>query len=748
MKRLALALLLLAGSAQAATYYVTPVSTFTWAEGTNPVTPTTLTVANANATAGDIIRLLPGNYSATNQDIAPVNSGTSGNRITFMGHVLDTTSVTVRNLSLDQKSYITVKWVRSTGGASVQAAAGGGGGGAPLSDSLTNCRIQGGLNFYGSYDLAVNECVIGKGGTAGIQIAANSGAVPSAPTMRPAFTNLRVYVGGESGANAGNNCFKLAQVRNAAFSGVKVSSYASGSSGGVVPFEINFSKDCSFTDCKWTLNNQTPTDNLYAFMLRDSTRFCSFLRCSVTVDPASIHTTNITWAASGAVPTVAGTYANTFTNCFWETTGEARLQNSAYRYNFTGNVFKLGGTGFHVVTQSDTMTFDHNTFVRSSVGSVFISDDGLNRMPAITFKNNIVIASAGIGSPACAVGLVSILPPTSGSSYVNNNLYWSATPADSLKLVNFSGCATASKATWCSTYSRDCNSRFGNPNLNASTFIPNTGSPALGAYWPDGYVGAYNPTIAGDTTPPGQINDLSGAALSATRTSLAWTAAGDDGFSGVASTTVVKRAAAQIVTETDWTNATTISTTTSTNSTGGEQQSATDNTVSASTTYWYAVRSTDDASNQGAIGNSISITTPAAGDVTAPSAIGDLAASAMGGDGRAVYLTWTAPGNDAGVGTASSYDVRYRAAGTFIEANWAGATQVTGEPTPAAAGSFQYLVVGGLANATQYTFAVKTTDATGNTSTISNAATVTTNAATPPIATTATRKKKLSRAVF
>ena len=248
MKRLALALLLLAGSAQAATYYVTPVSTFTWAEGTNPVTPTTLTVANANAAAGDIIRLLPGNYSATNQDIAPVNSGTSGNRITFMGHVLDTTSVTVRNLSLDQKSYITVKWVRSTGGASVQAAAGGGGGGAPLSDSLTNCRIQGGLNFYGSYDLAVNECVIGKGGTHGIQIAANSGVVPSAPTMRPVFTNIRAYLGGESGAaTGGNNCFKLAQVRNHVFSNVKVWMYATGTSTGTVPFEMNFNKDGTFT---------------------------------------------------------------------------------------------------------------------------------------------------------------------------------------------------------------------------------------------------------------------------------------------------------------------------------------------------------------------------------------------------------------------------------------------------------------------------------------------------------------------
>ena len=72
-----------------------------------------------------------------------------------------------------------------------------------------------------------------------------------------------------------------------------------------------------------------------------------------------------------------------------------------------------------------------------------------------------------------------------------------------------------------------------------------------------------------------------------------------------------------------------------------------------------------------------------------------------------ITLTWTAPGDDGSTGTATTYDIRYSTS-AITEGNWASATQVTGEPTPAAAGTNQTMVVSGLSPSTTYYFAIKT----------------------------------------
>ena len=61
----------------------------------------------------------------------------------------------------------------------------------------------------------------------------------------------------------------------------------------------------------------------------------------------------------------------------------------------------------------------------------------------------------------------------------------------------------------------------------------------------------------------------------------------------------------------------------------------------------------------------------------------------------------------------ASYDIRYRTDGAVNESNWASATQVTGEPTPAPAGTSQSMVVSGLSPSTTYYFAIKTSDESG-----------------------------------
>jgi chitodextrinase len=69
-------------------------------------------------------------------------------------------------------------------------------------------------------------------------------------------------------------------------------------------------------------------------------------------------------------------------------------------------------------------------------------------------------------------------------------------------------------------------------------------------------------------------------------------------------------------------------------------------------------------------------------------------------------------------------------------ANFATATALTGEPTPAAPGTIQSLTVRGLSRQVTYWFAIKAVDDAANVSAISNVPSVTTPDTTPPAAIT------------
>ena len=86
---------------------------------------------------------------------------------------------------------------------------------------------------------------------------------------------------------------------------------------------------------------------------------------------------------------------------------------------------------------------------------------------------------------------------------------------------------------------------------------------------------------------------------------------------------------------------------------------------------------------------------------------------------NSVTLSWTAPGDDGSAGTAAQYDIRYSLS-TINEVNWGSATQVSGEPTPAAAGTPQEFEVTGLQPNTTYYLAIKTADEVPNWSPLSN----------------------------
>ena len=84
-----------------------------------------------------------------------------------------------------------------------------------------------------------------------------------------------------------------------------------------------------------------------------------------------------------------------------------------------------------------------------------------------------------------------------------------------------------------------------------------------------------------------------------------------------------------------------------------------------------------------------------------------------------VTLAWTAPGDDANLGTADHFEVRM-ATTPINNSNWASATPVGGAPTPQPNGTRQSMVVRGLTRGTTYYFAIKSVDDASNEAALSN----------------------------
>jgi hypothetical protein len=82
-------------------------------------------------------------------------------------------------------------------------------------------------------------------------------------------------------------------------------------------------------------------------------------------------------------------------------------------------------------------------------------------------------------------------------------------------------------------------------------------------------------------------------------------------------------------------------------------------------------------------------------------------------------LQWTAPGNDGPTGTAARYDLR-RSTQPITTATFASADTVAGVPLPATGGTVQTCAVALPVPGTLYYFALKTVDAAGNWSGVSN----------------------------
>ena len=218
-----------------------------------------------------------------------------------------------------------------------------------------------------------------------------------------------------------------------------------------------------------------------------------------------------------------------------------------------------------------------------------------------------------------------------------------------------------------------------------------------------------------DTTAPAAISDLALSSPSNSAMTVSWTASGDDNSTDTA-TTYDLRYSTSAITADNFSSATAV-TGEPTPSIAGSAESMTISGLSPSTTYYFALKTSDEVPNTSAISNVPSLATTAIADTTAPAAVSDLALSSP--SNSTMTVSWTASGDDNSTGTATTYDLRYSTS-PITAGNFSSATAVSGEPNPSIAGSSESMTVSGLSAGTTYYFAIETSDEAANTSAISN----------------------------
>jgi phosphodiesterase/alkaline phosphatase D-like protein len=209
---------------------------------------------------------------------------------------------------------------------------------------------------------------------------------------------------------------------------------------------------------------------------------------------------------------------------------------------------------------------------------------------------------------------------------------------------------------------------------------------------------------------------------------LTWTAPGDDSLTGGAAQYDL-RYATTLITAANFASATRVTGMPAPGAPGASE-SRTVTGLQPATTYWFAIKTADDAGNWSLVSNVISRVTASAPDTLRP-ATASVAVSAV--TDSSATLGWTAVGDDSLTGTAASYEIRYSTS-PITAANFASATAATGVPTPAAPGTAQSLVIRGLSRQVTYYFALRTADEVGNRSALSNVPSATTTDTMAPAA--------------
>lgn len=225
-----------------------------------------------------------------------------------------------------------------------------------------------------------------------------------------------------------------------------------------------------------------------------------------------------------------------------------------------------------------------------------------------------------------------------------------------------------------------------------------------------------DPAGPADVTPPAQIDDLSARAAGDGVALLAWTAPGDNGYTGRAERYLLRRHDT-VITLATWDSAEVVPGL-PVPSPAGARDSVRVTGLRTDWVHHFAIRAIDDAGNEGRLSVDFPFYLPAP-DVTPPAAVDDL--EAIDVTAHTVRLRWTAPGDDGDAGVAARYQLRYTT-GSLTEETWDQADSISVTFAPYPAGQREELLVRELASGTGYEFGLKTVDEAGNLSPLSNTA--------------------------
>lgn len=225
-----------------------------------------------------------------------------------------------------------------------------------------------------------------------------------------------------------------------------------------------------------------------------------------------------------------------------------------------------------------------------------------------------------------------------------------------------------------------------------------------------GTAAAYAVSAVDDITPPSTISDLAPVSTHHDHADLQWTAPGDDGIIGTASFYDMRHRMSGPIDEVNFATSTAVAGEPSPHASGAIE-TFTVTGLTPSTTYWFALRTTDDAGNTSALSNIAATTTPT--DTSAPALTGVSVSNITVHSARVTWTTNEAASSRVEWGTTSAYG-----------SHTASSTLVTSHT----------LDLVSLLPSTLYHFIVSSADTHGNTATSSDAVFITLATSTPDAA--------------
>ena len=507
MKRIALALLLIASPAWAVT--ATRFVTVTGAGGHDGLalgSAWNLTEANANAAADMRIIMAAGDYSAT--DINPATGTTGTTRIAFLPtatSAVDSTII-VKSIKLNVPG-VTVRGIKSVGTATMDGTANDVNHYA-RSDSVVACVIGDDMNFYGAKACTFYGNVIHGGANfvnnGGIKLEAVHGGVRFTDSC---LVRANTFYGYLTADACGGGChyryFGLWSASHNTIDSNTVNftvTFSGFPSDGPVMLWIANSSYNAFRSNHWRFTTTNTAQNANgdyvgheAFYFRDSSS-ANIMQRDTMDEVGGTQRYKVLMSGSGKPEYSGKLHDNLADYCVWRTGGTFQFQDFCTSWALTNNVIaSSGGTPLSFTASTvDSFTIRHNSIFAGG-GQVLESLSGAAQFTNSSIYGNLYLSSTGGTTCSASSSPLRLWDVPIGSDY---NAVWSYV-GSSGNTVRTNGGVCKTVAAWGLASGNDAHSFFQDPLVTDTTWATlnltpaSSASPLWQAYLPGGYAGAY-----------------------------------------------------------------------------------------------------------------------------------------------------------------------------------------------------------------------------------------------------------------